>query len=62
MKICIKVWNVYLVAHFPLFAKCELIDSWAVRYSSHFSQAYFEINKEYEALGRLRCLTVLETE
>ena len=46
VKICIKVWNVHLVAHFPLFAQYQLIDSWDVRYSFHFSQAYFEINKE----------------
>ena len=45
-KICIKAWSVHLVAHFPLFAKCELLDSWAVRYSSLFSQACFKIKSK----------------
>ena len=27
VKICIKVQSVHLVAHFPLFGKCEVLDS-----------------------------------
>ena len=46
VKICIKFQGVHLVAHFSLFAKCELLDSRAVWHSSHFSQACFEINKK----------------
>ena len=50
------------MAHFPLFAKCEALDSRALRHSSHFSQACSETNKEQEALGRLHCFNSLEME
>ena len=54
-----RVFMLWPIFH---FAKCETLDSRALRHSSHVSQACSEINKEQEALGRLHCFTILEME
>ena len=49
---CIKVYCNHLVAHFPLFAKCVLLDSLVVRHSLSFLKFFFKFIKSETHLGR----------